>query len=402
MAEFGNNFDISKFDPSSINWEALNQAANPANYAPSASVPDPVGPAKQVTTADGSTFTVPYGFESGGFNPQGLAVLQPKGTAAAQAERAAAAPAVPAGPSAADIQAMIDKAIAADRAAATSRKNDEAKAILSGTFRQWGGMEGVISDLDALIREWGNNIDVILAKIPETETYKTRFKGLVDLRKKGITDIQNEGQYLSLEKEYRSVFREAGMRDFLGVDGTQSQFDSIAELVADYSVSVNEVRSRVNDAARVVADTSSETLTSLQEFYGLDVATLTEYVLDPIRTQNKINTLANAALLGGGARRSNLNIDVSTAESLAGLSGDQDANIGSYQDNFSQAAVLRDATERLAAIEESDISDSEIVQSQFGIDATAIKKVKGLQSRERARFAGASGVSSSSLASNSG
>lgn len=402
MAEFGNNFDISKFDPSSINWEALNQAANPANYAPSASVPDPVGPAKQVTTADGSTFTVPYGFESGGFNPQGLAVLQPKGTAAAQAERAAAAPAVPAGPSAADIQAMIDKAIAADRAAATSRKNDEAKAILSGTFRQWGGMEGVISDLDALIREWGNNIDVILAKIPETETYKTRFKGLVDLRKKGITDIQNEGQYLSLEKEYRSVFREAGMRDFLGVDGTQSQFDSIAELVADYSVSVNEVRSRVNDAARVVADTSSETLTSLQEFYGLDVATLTEYVLDPIRTQNKINTLANAALLGGGARRSDLNIDVSTAESLAGLSGDQDANIGSYQDNFSQAAVLRDSTERLAAIEESDISDSEIVQSQFGIDATAIKKVKGLQSRERARFAGASGVSSSSLASNSG
>jgi len=402
MAEFGNNFDISKFDPSSINWEALNQAANPANYAPSASVPDPVGPAKQVTTADGSTFTVPYGFESGGFNPQGLAVLQPKGTAAAQAERAAAAPAVPAGPSAADIQAMIDKAIAADRAAATSRKNDEAKAILSGTFRQWGGMEGVISDLDALIREWGNNIDVILAKIPETETYKTRFKGLVDLRKKGITDIQNEGQYLSLEKEYRSVFREAGMRDFLGVDGTQSQFDSIAELVADYSVSVNEVRSRVNDAARVVADTSSETLTSLQEFYGLDVATLTEYVLDPIRTQNKINTLANAALLGGGARRSDLNIDVSTAESLAGLSGDQDANIGSYQDNFSRAAVLRDSTERLAAIEESDISDSEIVQSQFGIDATAIKKVKGLQSRERARFAGASGVSSSSLASNSG
>lgn len=310
--------------------------------------------------------------------------------------------AVPAGPSAADIQAMIDKAIAADRAAATSRKNDEAKAILSGTFRQWGGMEGVISDLDALIREWGNNIDVILAKIPETETYKTRFKGLVDLRKKGVTDIQNEGQYLNMEKEYRSVFREAGMRDFLGVDGTQSQFDSIAELVANYSVSVDEVRSRVNDAARVVADTSSETLSSLQEFYGLDAATLTEYVLDPVRTQNKINTIANAALLGGGARRSNLNIDVSTAESLAELSGSQDANMGQYQDNFSQAAVLRDSTERLAAIEDTNVTDSEIVQSQFGIDAGAIKKVKGLQSRERARFAGASGISSSSLASNAG
>jgi hypothetical protein len=308
----------------------------------------------------------------------------------------------PAGPTASEIQDMINKAIAADRAAATARKNEEAKAILTGTFSQWGGMEGVINDLDGLIREWGNNIEVILAKIPETATYKTRFKGLVDLRKKGITDIQNESQYLNMEKEYRSVFREAGMRDFLGVDGTQSQFDAIAELVADYSVSVNEVRSRVNDAARVVADTSSETLTSLQEFYGLDTATLTEYVLDPIRTQNKINTIANATLLGGGARRSNLNIDVSTAEDLAGMAGSQDANVSQFQDNFSQAAVLRDATERLASIEESDISDSEIVQSQFGINDGAMKKVKGLQSRERARFAGGSGITSSSLATNTG
>ena len=116
---------------------------------------------------------------------------------------------------------------------------------------------------------------------PETETYQKRFKGLVDLRKKGVTDIRNESEYLGLEREYRSVFREAGMRDFLGPDGTQTQFDAIAELVADYSVSVAEVRSRVNDAARVVADTSQETLDAMKEYYGLDMATLTEYV--PVR-----------------------------------------------------------------------------------------------------------------------
>ena len=308
----------------------------------------------------------------------------------------------PAGPSAADIQKLIDDALAAERAAVTGRKNDEAKAILTGTFSQWGGMEGVIGDLDRLIREWGNNIDVILAKIPETATYQTRFKGLVDLRKKGVTDIQNEGQYLTMEKEYRSVFREAGMRDFLGADGTQSQFDAIADLVANYSVSVDEVRSRVNDAARVIADTSSETINAMRDFYGIDTATLTEYVLDPVRTQNKINTIANATLLGGGARRSRLNIDVSTAESLADLSGTQDANVGQYQERFSQASVLRDATERLAGIEDTQISNSEIVQSQFNTDAASMSKVKGLQSRERARFSGGSGITSSSLATNRG
>ena len=261
-------------------------------------------------------------------------------------------------------------------------------------------MEGIIGDLDRLIQEWGNNIDVILAKIPETETYQKRFKGLVDLRKKGVTDIRNEAEYLGLEREYRSVFREAGMRDFLGEDGTQAQFDAIAELVADYSVSVAEVRSRVNDAARVVADTSPETIDALREYYGIDVATLTEYVLDPVRTQDKINTLSNATLLGGGAARAGLDIDKGTAESVAALSGNQDTNVGQFQSEFTKAAVVRDATTRLAGIEDTSLTDSEVLQSQMDLDAGASKKVKGLQSRERARFSGSSGITSSSLATN--
>ena len=104
----------------------------------------------------------------------------------------------PSGPTAAEIQAMIDAAAARAAAAETARKNQEAKAILTSRFREFGGMEPLIDDLDRLIREWGNNIDVIMAKIPETETYKIRFKGLNDLREKGITDIRNEAQYLQL------------------------------------------------------------------------------------------------------------------------------------------------------------------------------------------------------------
>ena len=306
----------------------------------------------------------------------------------------------PSGPSAAEVQAMIDNALAAQAAAQKRRKDQEAKAILTSRFKEFGGMEGLIGDLDRLIREWGNNIDVIMAKIPETETYKTRFKGLVDLRKKGVTDIRNESEYLGLEREYRSVFRESGMRDFLGEDGTQTQFDAIAELVSDYSVSVNEVRSRVNDAARVVADTSQETIDALQEYYGLDMATLTEYVLDPVRTQDKINQISNATLLGGGAARAGLDVGLSTAEKLSDVGGNQDMNAGVYQQQFTKAAVLRDATGRLAGIEDTTLTDSEVLESSMDLDAGAKKKVKGLQSRERARFGGSSGITSSSLATN--
>jgi hypothetical protein len=263
-------------------------------------------------------------------------------------------------------------------------------------------MEGLIGDLDGLIQEWGSNIDVILAKIPETETYKTRFKGLVDLRKKGVTDIQNEAQYLQLESNYRQVFREAGMRDFLGTDGTQDQFNSIAELVADYSVSVDEVRARVNDAARVIAETDNETVNALQEYYGIDTATLTEYVLDPVRTQNKINTIANAALLGGAAGTQGLDINRQAAETVAEMAGENDANIGQYKREFAQATALRDATARLASLEGDDLTDSEAVLSSMDLDAQAKKKTRGLQSRERARFGGSSGVTSSSLSTNRG
>ncbi len=306
----------------------------------------------------------------------------------------------PSGPSADQVQAMIDAALAAQRDREKQRRDAEAKAILTSRFKEFGGMEGLVGDLDRLIREWGNNVDVIMAKIPETETYKKRFKGLVDLRKKGVTDIRNESEYLGLEREYRSVFREAGMRDFLGEDGTQSQFDAIAELVSDYSVSVAEVRSRVNDAARVVADTSPEMLDAMKEYYGLDAATLTEYVLDPVRTQDKINTIANATLLGGGARRAGLDIDLETAEGMAGFAGTNDANVGQYQPEFTKAAIVRDATSRLAGIEDTNLTDSEVVQSQLDLDADSKKKVKGLQSRERARFSGRSGITSSSLSTN--
>lgn len=289
------------------------------------------------------------------------------------------------------------------RAANEKKKLDEeARAILRTTFGGWGGMEGLIEKIDQLIVKYGNNTEVILSKVTETDEYKTRFKGLVDLRAQGITDIRNEAEYLGLERDYRGVFREAGMRDFLGPDGTQTQFDAIAELVTDYSVSVNEVRARVTDAARVVQDTSPEVAAALEEYYGLDAATLTEYVLDPVRTQNKINQISNATLLGASAARATLDIDRATAESVASLSGDDDVNVGAFTSEFGKAAVIRDATSRLANIEGSELTDDEVVSAQFVNSPDATKKIRGLQSRERARFSGRSGITSSSLDTNRG
>ena len=292
------------------------------------------------------------------------------------------APAAPTGPS-----------------AETIRQNKAAKAFLVDLFSSWGGMGDLIDEVDRLVKEYGNQPQVLEAEVRTLEPYKKRFAGLIRLRENGITDVRNETQYIDLERDYREVFREAGMRDFLGTDGTQEQFDAIAELVADYSVSVNEVKARIGDAARLVSNPDNLEAAALRDYYGIDTTTLTEYVLDPERTMNRINDIANTALMGAQAARQGLNIDEDAAGRLAAVAGEGDLVVGQYQQTLTNAVELRDEASRLAKIEGIDLTDSEALLSSANLDQDAKKKTSGLRSRERARFSGGSGVSGNSLSS---
>lgn len=299
--------------------------------------------------------------------------------------------------SAADIAAEQARIL---QEAETRRRNQQAKAYLQDLFGQYGGMEELVGQIDQLIRDYGNIPEVLVGKVRQTDTYQRRFKGLVQLQREGITDIRNEDEYLRLESQYRSVFREAGMRDFLGSDGTQAEFDAIADLVSNYRVSVDEVRSRVNDAARVVADTDPEVRNALEEYYGITSDVLTEFVLDPDRTMTKVNEIANATLIGGNAAVAGLSLTRNAAERAAELSQGGDVNMGQFQREFTAASEMRDTTARLASIEGNELTDDESFLASLDLDADAATKVRGLRSRERARFSGSAGITSSSLQTN--
>ena len=306
----------------------------------------------------------------------------------------------PAGPSAADIAAEAyynnQRRLANEAAAAEKlEKQTSARAFLNTLLTQYN-MGSLAGQVEAMIQD-STNQDYLAEKIRQTGEYKTRFKGLVALQARGNTDVRNEAEYLNLETEYRSAFNEAGLRDYLGTDGSQGEYDSIAELVGDYSVSVEEVRSRIGDAQRVVADTPQEVRDSLQQYYNIDPLTMVEYTLDPARSQNKINSIANAAIVGGYASRAGLNLDVTGSEFVGDLAGDTDIDLEPLNLNVQKGAALRDATKRLAQIEKSDLSDTESLTASMGADATAQKKVRGLQSRERARFSGSSAFDTKSL-----
>lgn len=277
-----------------------------------------------------------------------------------------------------------------------------AKAFLGNILSQYG-LGSLSGNIEGLISEWGNNTEVIAERLRQTDQYKTRFKGMLQLQQRGVPDIRNEAEYITLESEYRRVFRENNLTSFLGDAGTQNEYDKIADLVGKFSLSVNEVRDRISDAQRVVAQTPQEVRNAFREYYNIESDSLVSYVLDPERASVEINRMANAAIVGGMAQQSSLNLGRGVSERIAGMrGGDQDLNADAIAPELTSIASTRNATSRLADLEKSVLSDDEVALAEMDLDAAAKQKVRGLQSRERARFSGSSAVNSGTLSRRGG
>ena len=271
-----------------------------------------------------------------------------------------------------------------------------ARAFLRGMLETYG-LGSLAGEVERLVGETTNEL-VIAQRLRETQQYKDRFKGLLSLQQRGIPDIRNEAEYLDLESNYRQVFREAGLRDYLGTSGTQPEYDAIARLVGDFSVSVNEVRDRVTDAQRVVADTPQEVRDSLQRFYGVDPNLLTQYVLDPTRTTGEIQRRANAAIIGGYAQRAGLEFGAGISERIGEfLGGERDITGTQVEPQLTEIADIQRTTQRLAEIEQGTLSAETSALAALDLDREARERVRTLQSRERARFSGRSGITTGTL-----
>ena len=276
-----------------------------------------------------------------------------------------------------------------------------ARAFLRGLLEQYG-LGSLAGRINELVGETTNEL-VIAQRLRETQEYKDRFKGLLNLQQRGIPDIRNEADYLRLESQYRGVFREAGLRDYLGTSGTQSEYDAIARIVGDFSLSVNEVRDRVTDAQRVVAETPQEVRDSLQRFYGIDPTLLTQYVLDPENTTTEIQRRANAAIVGGYAERAGLEFGAGVSERIGEfLGGERDIRGTQIEPQLTEIADIQRSTQRLAEIEQGELSAETSALAALDLDREARERVRTLQSRERARFGGRSAITTGSLSEGPG
>lgn len=251
---------------------------------------------------------------------------------------------------------------------------------------------GMWKTVNDLVAEWGGNNDtVIMSYLRDSDAYKTRFKGNAERIKQGYSAM-SEAEYIGVEDQIKKT-----MRGF-GLDAAFYSNERLASLIG-YDVSGDEVTDRLTKAKRIVDSTDPNIKNSLVSLYGASLGDLVGYVLDPKLAAEGLQRKINAGVAYGVAKGNGLELDRSLSEQIGELTyGDE----RTARQSLGQAGELAKSVRRLQTIESDiNLTDADVVEQQFGLDAQAGRKVKTLQSRERARFSGSSGAFSGTLNSSS-
>ena len=251
--------------------------------------------------------------------------------------------------------------------------------------------KGLWKTVDELITEWGGNNDsVIMSYLRESDSYKTRFKGN-DKRIGSGYSVLSEAEYVAYEDQIKKK-----MRGF-GLDGAFYSSERLADLIG-YDVSGDEVADRLTKAKRIIDSADPNIKDSLVSLYGASMGDLVGYVLDPALAAEGLQRKINAGIAYGVAQGNDLQLDRSLSEQIGELTyGDE----RTARQALGQAGDLAKNVRKLKNMDQDiDITDADVVEQQFGLDDEAGRKVRTLQSRERARFGGSSGAFSGTLSSN--
>lgn len=336
-----------------------------------ASVDDLTGP----FAPTGNFFDVPEGFDTltGTFTPD---------TSEADAAAAAAAE-------------ETRRQAAAD-AAELERSRRSASQTLAAAFIQWG----VGAELADVIYGWlveGRPNAQIETDIRGTEQYNQRFPGMAALIKKGMAI--SEEAYIQQEIGYEAALK--GLPDgFMNNRAGYGQF-------IENGVSVREVEERVDNVHRQWENADPEFKAALQEYYGVGQAEAMAWMLDPTKAQSVLQDAQRKVEIGAYAAQAGIRLDSAAADRIAAMESVQGLNALSAGGSASleqgmQAAGLRaNADSFLAGIDQQVYSEEDAISAEFGDAAKKLESEKRSE-REKARFAGASGVGRSSLSSRRG
>ena len=225
----------------------------------------------------------------------------------------------------------------------------------------------------------------IVDAIRGTNSWKERFGGVMNARKKNGLNYLTEGEIIAKENHFQELLNPLGLGQ-----------GKVANYVADWvgsGTSPQEIGDRVALAEEWVDGQDKGTLKWMRENYGVDKKQLVGYVLDN-KGDRSVTWFADqqkAAQIGGDAAGYGIDVGKKYANKLV----DKDIGREEARDAFEYADQSKGNINKLAGLSGEDkISKRDLANSQLqGVSNKKSKqtkeKVRRLRSEERARWGGA-------------
>lgn len=263
---------------------------------------------------------------------------------------------------------------------ARDRQRQDAYAMLLGFLTDYG-----LEELAGWV--WNEIVSdtpeaQIYLELRKQEPYKRRFAGMEARRKKGLRAI-SEAEYMQLEDDYRSIFRNAGLPSGL--------FDSKDDFVGyiGEDVSPGELQTRVDFATKRVQRTKQEVRTALRDYYGIGESEILAFVLDPTKGLDHIDKRIRAAEVSGAATLAGLGVSQTRAEYLSEVGVDFEQAQAGFNEIAGEFTSARSQSYGLEGLDQQalerllfeqgleDLDESELIQQRRRRAASTIARSSG-------------------------
>jgi len=226
--------------------------------------------------------------------------------------------------------------------------------------------------------------------------WNTRFAGNVGRLAAGLNPL-SPAEYIATENGYAQVLNAAGVPA-----GFYDTADAKAKLISG-DISVTELQSRVDTAAKSISNQDPFYSNTLQSYYGLTPGQMIAHALDPATALPLLQRQQSASTFGAAASRQDLGVDVNTAQQYAALGITQ----GQAEQGFQNISQNLPAEQQIASIYGGANTQFGSANQQLGnlTSATfggpdsgeAAAELKKLNQQEINAFSGSAGVDKNSL-----
>jgi len=254
------------------------------------------------------------------------------------------------------------------------------------------GLGDLADDLTSLIKSENapTTSEGYYLALTQTPTYQKRFGDTNKARIKNGLQPLSEGEIMKLESGYKDIMQSYG----LPAGFYDSPEDYKTFITNDLSAS--ELADRVQAAQSAVQLTDPTLRQQLKDYYGLDTAATTAYLLDPTKGEQILNQLAskNTAALAAATA----GYDVGAAQ-IAQQLGAGELSYAKQAQAFATSQQLGQEAGKLADIYGGKYNTAQGMQEAFGgagASAAAAERQR-LSGLETSAFSGSAGASKGSL-----